>query len=921
MSKDASQPDPFRDALPRSRPAGKPEGQLGRYLLYQRIGKGGMGEVRLAFDPVCGRQVAIKRIRSDLKTHDKLLRRFLWEARLTSQLMHPAVIPIYDIHVEGDQIYYTMPYVEGPTMKRVLINARKDAAARAAASIPSLTRTFLQVCQAVAYAHDQGVLHRDLKLENVIAGPYGQVFLFDWGLAKRFDEDEEEANDFVEEPSSAEITRPGRVVGTISHMAPERALGAPASVSTEVYALGVMFYQILTLTLPYKRPKEIEVFRDQLREHGQGALPSPSEIAPYRDVPRMLTQIVRSCLAENPKDRYPSVSALVRDLENYLEGRSEWFPLATLDPKRREDWQFQELVLLPEYTAITRESASTNWMSLMVSDASFTGNIRLSARVRFGQRGYGIGFLLNVPEPSRRSRLNEGYSLWLGTDRDPAARLYRSGVEVLSEPELACERGRWYTVTIEKVDSNIAVYIDGALEFSYISYLPLRGTHVGILARDGDFELDDFQVFVGSMQIQVSCLAVPDAFLANKDYGKALEEYRRIGSSFTGRAEGREALFRAGITLIERARWEGSSSLFDAALEEFAKLGETPGAPLEQLGKALTYQAQDLHENEVNTLELGIRKHPNHPLAHLLEDQVLFRMYECSHTQRPAAYRLMLMIAQLLPEGFRRYSAQKVFKNVQEHWEQVHFLLPVDETSPHDRWDCALRLAFWLNRPYSIQEILEQVDDPALVGNGIACLKILEHEELAEEFMDGWPTIPAEPSELNAYQWRSIEVELDRALLRGQGDRVLEAIKRLKTLPAHPSGLMRIDTYAIWAHLLNKNWEDARMLLDLQPRILLGQQALPLHALYGCYLRAVEGPETALMHFSAVLHTPFPRTWATLAHWLHGHIDERSRWYAQSFAWERRQLFRLLNLYYHCAGDAEQAEHYRQRTHEEIPYE
>ncbi len=911
--------DPFGDALPKSRPAGKPEGQLGRYLLYQRIGKGGMGEVRLAFDPVCGRQVALKRIRSDLKGRERLLRRFLWEARLTSQLMHPTVIPIYDIHVDGDLIYYTMPYVEGPTLKRVLIDARKKED-DSAAGIPTLVRTFVQVCQAVAYAHDQGVLHRDLKLENVIAGDYGQVFLLDWGLAKRIDEEEHDP-DFEEEMSSAEITRPGKVVGTISHMAPERVLGEAATVQTEVYALGVMLYQLLTLRLPFKRPKTLAEFRQQVQDGVAEELPEPSEVAPYREVSRMLSRITRSCLDPNPKTRYASVHHLVSDLENYLGGRSEWFPLVHLDPKKKEDWQFQELVLLPEYTAITRESASTNWMSLMVSNASVTGNMRVTARVRFGPQGYGLGFLLNVPEPSRRSRLYEGYSLWIGTDRDPAVRLYRSGVEVLSEQRLACERGHWYHVVIEKIDSHITLYLDGHLEFSYISHLPLRGTHVGLLARDGEYEIEDLTVHVGSMQIQVSCLAVPDAFLANRDYGKALEEYRRIGSSFPSRAEGREALFRAGITLIERARWEGSNSISDAAVEEFEKLQDTPGAPLEHLGKALAYQARDDRESELNALELGLRKYPKHPLRHILEDQLLFRMYESSQTHRPAAYRFMLMTAQLLSDGFRRYGARKVFDNVQEHWEHLPFILPTDAVPPRDRLDLALRLAFWLNRPFSIQEIIQQTDDHTIIGNGIACLRVLEHPDLADAWTESnWPIIPRKAKELNTEQWRAAEIELDRSLLRGKLDEVLEEYQRLKRLPPPPDGVMRIDAHAIWTLMLANRYEEAGSLLSKQPRVLLNQPALPLHGLYGCWLRATEGEEAALFHFSSVMRTPFPRSWTTLSHWLLGHIREQGRWFSQSFAWERRQLFRLLALYHHCGGDEEKAQKFQQRAQQEIPF-
>src|SRR5262249_51165989 len=154
-----------------------------------------------------------------------------------------------------------------------------------------------------------------------------------------------------------------------------------------------------------------------------------------------------------------------------------------------------------------------------------------------------------------------------------------------------------------KIDHNIYFYLNNALQFSYISRLPLTGTHIGILSRDADFVLDSLRVFIGSQNLTVNCLAVPDAFLAHKDYVTALSEYRRLGYSFPGRAEGREAMFRAGITILEQGRTCQNpierESLYTAALEEFEKLHSTPGAPLEYLGKAQVYEAWNAPEEEI----------------------------------------------------------------------------------------------------------------------------------------------------------------------------------------------------------------------------------------------------------------------------------------------------------------------------------
>jgi eukaryotic-like serine/threonine-protein kinase len=155
---------------------------LGPYQILRDIGKGGMGEVFLAYDTICGRKIALKRIRSDLANHTQIHRRFLKEAHITSQLTHPSIIPIYIIHGENQEVYYTMPYVEGETLKQILretFQAEKhgEKSHSIGSSIPTLVRLFLNVCQAIAYAHSKNVLHRDLKPENIIVGKYGEVLI------------------------------------------------------------------------------------------------------------------------------------------------------------------------------------------------------------------------------------------------------------------------------------------------------------------------------------------------------------------------------------------------------------------------------------------------------------------------------------------------------------------------------------------------------------------------------------------------------------------------------------------------------------------------------------------------------------------------------------------------------------------------
>ncbi|MCA9797730.1 MAG: protein kinase, partial [Candidatus Eremiobacteraeota bacterium] len=188
--------------------------------------------------------------------------RFLHEARITSQLTHPSIMPIYGIHLTEGRLYYSMPYVKGETLKQRLRRARElrreGKEVGHEAEIPALARIFLAVCQAMAYSHSRGIIHRDLKPENIMLGHYGEVLILDWGLGQHvLPVEEGEGSEGVEvereDTPHTGITVPGKIVGTLNYMSPERALGDQANESTDIYALGVILFQILSLRMPFHR--------------------------------------------------------------------------------------------------------------------------------------------------------------------------------------------------------------------------------------------------------------------------------------------------------------------------------------------------------------------------------------------------------------------------------------------------------------------------------------------------------------------------------------------------------------------------------------------------------------------------------------------------------------------------------------------
>jgi serine/threonine-protein kinase len=923
-----------------------------RYQLLENIGKGGMGEVFLAFDTVCGRRIALKRIRSDLLDHPQIRHRFLKEAHITCQLTHPAIIPIYSIQAIQLSAYYTMPFVEGETLKQIIRKTRQqekkgEQLDHLGGSIPALMRVFITICQAVAYAHSKGVLHRDLKPENIIIGKYGEVLILDWGLAKYIhspaSEEEEEESPLpppIPPPRNAEITRIGKVVGTVAYMAPERALGQPATIQTDIYALGVILYQLLTLRSPFKRGT-LEEFRKSM---AQEQWVDPVLAAPYRDVPRMLARVTEKCLSRDPQQRYQSVDELIRELENYLEGRSEWFLVAELDIKRKSDWEFQEHVLIAEHVAITRATEEAEWVNLMISRQSFTGNTQIETAIRLGPNGHGIGILLSIPEASERTYINDGYCLWLGSDHHRSTKLLRSNVEVMHAPDIFLKRNQWTRLRIEKIDKTIHLYLDDVLQFSYIALIPLIGTHIGLLSRDADFEIEPLKVSVGSLNLTVNCLAVPDAFLAHRDFAQALSEYRRIAYSFPDRAEGREAIFRAGLTFIEQSKGAPNKiQLLDQALQEFEKLHGTPAAPLEYLGKALVYQALNENEEEIKCFELAYRRYPKHPLLPVLQEQILSRMHEVSRQQRITTYRFILLTVRYFSPSTIDTHTRRLFSSLQKHWEPLPFIEEQSsKISSSSAQRFAIPLAFWLAKPYTLGEIIDDLLkgeplSPVELSNALVSLIELGSWKYAQQKLDEikarFPSIPEMPwsdieemlachsqplerlfenlfalpyMKLDFSRMRTLLYAMDQALDRHQPHLVHMAMHALEHCELSFDARLRFNLRRIWAFLLEKDWQHAGEVIYAYPVELLNKESTPLHFLYGCWLRGTEGKDMAMIHFMGLLHVTYPRSWTLASHELIGDLLQHG-WLDKAFLWEKRELYRQLSLYYHCAGEEQQS--------------
>jgi tetratricopeptide (TPR) repeat protein/serine/threonine protein kinase len=311
----------------RTGPPTEPSSSGIRYTKVRDHAKGGLGVVFVARDRELNREVALKEIQ-DLHADDPVSRaRFLVEAEVTGGLEHPGIVPVYGLGSYADgRPFYAMRFIRGDSLKDAIARFHADDSLRSdpgerALALQKLLRRFLDVCNAIAYAHSRGVLHRDLKPDNVMVGRYGETLVVDWGLAKATGRTDNDAGALMPEatlhPASAsgsDQTQPGSVIGTPAYMSPEQAAGrldllGPAS---DVYSLGATLYTLLTGRAPFTDKERIDVLRKV--EHGE--FPRPREAAPWLDP--ALEAICLKSMALRSQDRYPSPQTLAEDLERSL---------------------------------------------------------------------------------------------------------------------------------------------------------------------------------------------------------------------------------------------------------------------------------------------------------------------------------------------------------------------------------------------------------------------------------------------------------------------------------------------------------------------------------------------------------------------------------------------------------------------------
>ena len=523
------------------------------YEIARLVARGGMGVIYEARDRSCERFVAVKLMTGPGAGRKEDVGRFIQEAKITSQLEHPNIVPVHELGNDiGGLAYYTMKYVQGVTLTDVL-NGLREGKLETIEMFPleRLLTVFQKVCDAVAFAHSRGVVHCDLKPSNIMTGDYGEVIVLDWGLAQP-------ANEVVAPLPSAEMvdadklkTDHSRVLGTPGFMAPEQARpgSSPIDARTDIYALGAILYSILTLRSPVKGNNLTEVLRKitggdivppAAYNQWESAAADDTVRFPHcsgNEIPAALSDVAMKAMAVNPDVRYPSVKELQKDVEAYQNGLT-WHLVIDEDFSRPESvlscWQVgggQHEVKEGELRLYGGEP------QFLMLKGSAPGDVRIEFECRL-ESAYlnDVGcFIGAVPSENRKEIPSSGYEFKYGGFDNSLNFVTRSSRRIWSQPASPLARGQKYVVCAERIGSLLKWTVNDKEVCKIVDSDPLSGgdrTAVGVLGWAADTRYSRIKISVRGTPWKSDVLDMAGHQLQKGHYETAKDLFQEVMNAF-----------------------------------------------------------------------------------------------------------------------------------------------------------------------------------------------------------------------------------------------------------------------------------------------------------------------------------------------------------------------------------------------------
>ena len=300
-----------------------------RYQIIKTIGEGGMANVYLAYDTILDRNVAVKVLRGDLANDEKFVRRFQREALSASSLSHPNIVEVYDVGEDNGLYYIVMEYIEGKHLKQLLKK-------RGSLTVREVVDIMLQLTDGMSAAHDSYIIHRDIKPQNIMILENGLIKITDFGIAMAL--------------NATQLTQTNSVMGSVHYLPPEQAMGKGATIQSDVYSMGILMYELLTGSVPFKGDNAVEIALKHIKE----TVPSVKE--ENDTIPNSVANIVKRATAKNLKNRYSDAREMHEDLKTCLdESRIDETDYVFLYPEIESDKKREKAVSELENTNVVEE--------------------------------------------------------------------------------------------------------------------------------------------------------------------------------------------------------------------------------------------------------------------------------------------------------------------------------------------------------------------------------------------------------------------------------------------------------------------------------------------------------------------------------------------------------------------------------------
>ena len=356
-----------------------------RYSIIRTLGEGGMANVYLAYDTILDRNVAVKVLRGDLRNDDKFVRRFQREALSASSLNHPNIVEMYDVGEDDGEYYIVMEYVEGKTLKQLLKR-------RGSLTITEVIDIMSQLTDGMAHAHDSYIIHRDIKPQNIMILENGLIKITDFGIAMAL--------------NSTQLTQTNSVMGSVHYLPPEQAAGKGCTIKSDIYSMGILMYELLTGSVPFKGDNAVEIALKQLKE------PIPSIRKKLPELPQSIENIIIKATAKNPANRYKDAREMHQDIitamdENRINEKKYVYPYPETDiesTKKLDETvkaiKKQEEVKEENMRSIEKEESKNQNKLLIILASIFAGLVVMITAIVFLLPKLSKGKTLEVPDLS-----------------------------------------------------------------------------------------------------------------------------------------------------------------------------------------------------------------------------------------------------------------------------------------------------------------------------------------------------------------------------------------------------------------------------------------------------------------------------------------------------------------------------------------